>query len=111
MLATGTYTVTRRPQGTVGADGRETPAAGSTFAARLSVQPLKGEELRVASELYGTNRVLKAYGPTELRTADETTGAPADVVEVDGDDYEVQHVEHQRKLLRHYKATLVRVDR
>ena len=110
-LATGTYTVTRFSPGVVGADARATFAVAETFPTRLSVQPLRGEELVVARELLRSDRVLKAYGKKQLKTVDKTAGTPADQVEIDGEQYEVHHVERQRKLIPHYKTTLVRADR
>jgi hypothetical protein len=83
-----TYVVTRRGPTGVDGDGRALLSAPSTLSISASVQPLSGRDLQRLPEGMRAAERLKLYTTTPLAAI----GAP-DVVTIDGDDYEVEHVE------------------
>lgn len=88
-----TVTLSRQTAGT-NSNGRfvaGTPAADVEF--KMNIQPITGKELVNRPELQRTKRYVKGYTATLLRTANEKTKVPADLV-IDGDTtYQVQRVE------------------
>jgi hypothetical protein len=89
-FATGTYTVSRRAVGT-STDGRYTPAAPTTFDIRASIQPVTGREIAALPEPRRGAEVKVVYTTTVLRT--ESPAGAADVVAIDGENWEVWKVE------------------
>lgn len=110
-LKTGTYTVTRRGAVTYDEDSRE-PVAGdlTTFTIDASIQPATGRTMKNLKEGIRTADVRGCWTATEIRTADEETKVEADIVTVDGTDYEVFSVERWSAPLAHYRAVLVKRD-
>lgn len=108
----GATTITRRrfAAQTVGADGR--PAAGSSTDTSIeaSVQPAQGEDLQILPEGLRARQSIKVYTGTELRTADQRGGTPADqlvisgLVGIDDGTYQVQLIQPYHALLAHHKA-------
>lgn len=86
---------------------RPTP---SSTPIRGSIQPADGEEVQLLPEGNRHADMLAFYTKTELRTADQHAGTPADRVIFDGKTYEVKSVAHHRTHLRHFKALIARVD-
>lgn len=88
-----TVTLSRQTAG-ANSNGRfvaGTPAANVEF--KMNIQPMTGKELVNRPELQRTKRYVKGYTATLLRTANEKTKVPADLV-IDGDTtYQVQRVE------------------
>ena len=110
ILGAKPYTARRFPANSV-VDYRQVEGTPTEFTIRASVQPVTGEELQLLPEGRRSRRVLKAYTPTVLRTADERTQTPADQVQVDGEWFEVQQTWRQRVIIPHSKVLLVRLDR
>lgn len=110
VLGTGTYTVTREAAGSYGAaDGEWDPGASTSFTLVGSLQPASGRDRKNLPEGMATGDVRVLYSETEVRTASDRTKIPADAVTVDGEVYEVVHVEPWGgTLIPHYKALLVR---
>lgn len=82
-------TVTRYAAGSY-VNGTYVAGATSTFSVDVSVQPIQGRELLNLPEAQRTRRWMKGYCGTELLTADQSDSEKADVVTVDGIDFEVQ---------------------
>ena len=73
-----------------------------------SFQPLTGKERDALPEGVRTREALKVYTKSEIRTADQHTGTPADEIEYDGRVFVVTAVDRYPKLIPHYKGTLLR---
>lgn len=87
------FTVTRYATGTY-TSGTFVAGATSTFSAVISAQPLTGKDLLNLPEAQRTRNYLKGYSATELFTAQQSSSEKADIVTIDGVDYEVQTVEY-----------------
>lgn len=109
----GSQTITRKRRGTQtwGADGRPSSAeTSSTLTA--SVQPATGRDLEQLPEGERHKDGVKAYvAPGSLRTADQHGGTAADLITVDGVDYEVQQVKaYSLGPIPHDRALATRVQ-
>ena len=83
----GSYTVERRTPATY-TGGRLDVGTTTTFQATLSVQPLTGKDLQKLPE---GSRIRG--GVTVFSTVELQAGSEPDQIEIDGDNYEVHHVE------------------
>lgn len=99
MLGTATYTVQRAAAGDY-VDGRYVPGDNDELTVEASVQPISGRELQRLEEGERERITHKAYSTAELMNGD--------VIEVDGDAFEVERVEKVRAIIPHFKAYLVR---
>lgn len=68
-FAAADYTVTRTPVGSYGVDGLHDPGTPTTFTMRASIQPQRGQVLKVGPEGQTGENVRVAYGDTKLRSA------------------------------------------
>lgn len=91
-------------------DGAAVEPATVDTPIRGSVQPLNGDELQTLPEGVRSKKTRKFYTKSEIRVEDQHTGTKADHVIIDGETYQARTVERYGRGLRHYKATLVRVD-
>lgn len=106
-----TYTVKRFTAGSW-TNGVWVNGTQSTFQITASVQPAKQEDLIYLPEGQRTSAAVKIYTDTMVRTGNEKTGIQADLLEFQGEDWEIQQVwNHQELTLAHYKAIAVRKDR
>lgn len=111
LLGTGTYMVTR-PEAPTLVAGRVVPATASApFATTGSMQPLSGRDLQRLPEGDRATEQLWYFTTTRLQTAEVDTGQVADVVDVDGEAYEVQTVENWQASGNFFKARLSKVNR
>lgn len=90
---------------TRGSDGRTTETTTSTTAITASVQPANGDDLATLPEGERVRKARKFYTETAV-----SAGPPANRIVVDGETYEIRHVERERSVLAHYKAIGVKVD-
>lgn len=91
-FATGTYAVTRRTRGvTVRGIVQDVPAA--PFNVVACVQPATGKDLLRLPELRRGLETRTVFTSTLLRVGDKNTATEADLIVIDGDTWEVQHVE------------------
>lgn len=90
-LATGTYTVTRRAAGSV-SGGIYAPGSSSTLSVKALVQPGEPEHLERLPEGTRLDDVKVVFSSSPLYTQNEATGAPADLLSIDGKSYEVEAV-------------------
>lgn len=96
--ATGAY---------VEATGLWEAGAEVTIEAICSVQPVNGDDMLRIPEGDRVKKILKLYSDTELRVHNEATGAQADTVTIEGEQYQVKIVE---KWPTYWKAFVVRVE-
>lgn len=73
--------------------GLAQPTTNTTFMITASVQPATGKDLLRLPELRRTNETRAIFTTTQLFTGDQGTAYEADLVTIDGDPWEVQHVE------------------
>jgi len=103
-------TVTRGAAGTYTA-GRLTPGAlTTTTLAVVNIQPASGRDLLRLPEGVRTRETVAIWTSDELRTANEATGAPADVVNYGGASYQVELVEDWVGLGGFRKAIAAKVE-
>lgn len=108
------YTVTRYAAGSY-VSGRWVDGSTSTLTIRASVQPATSDQLRRLPEALRTRAAMGVITTTEVRTADEATGTPADTISIDGEDWEIQQVDAfgvaYAPALQHWEAVAMRSDR
>lgn len=92
-FATGTYTVTRRGPATTVVHGLLTPATATTLSIVASVSPLTGRDLERLPELRYDSETRALFTVTELSPGGQGATYQADMVTIDGEDWEVVHVE------------------
>lgn len=104
VFQTGTYAVTRRAPGTIGADGLVTPATASVFTITAFVVPgAPAEELQRNPEGMRTIQRRVIYTTTRL----QDIGSP-DVVSIDGSQWEVEGVADWSTPGGFYQVTLMK---
>lgn len=89
-FSTGTYTVTRRTKGGFTRGVANDPTT-STFTITASVQPISGRDLQRLPELRDNRETRVLFTTTQLLTGDSTR--EADLVAINGENFECQHVE------------------
>lgn len=85
---TGLYTVTRRQVG-VFLRGIAQPTTDVTFTITASIQPASGKDMLRLPEGRRANETRTLFTATQLYTGDQGSGYEADLVEVDGDLWEL----------------------
>lgn len=90
--ASGTYAVTRQTSGGY-TRGVANPTVNSTIQITASLQPATGQDLLRLPEGRRTNETRVIFTDTLLRTGDQGQTVEADLVLIEGDLWEVQHVE------------------
>jgi len=106
-----TVTVTRRryPAPTSWTGGRAVAGTPTDTAILASVQPSPGgEQLQHLPEGLRQRIALLAFTESDLRTADQADGTPADELVYQGDVYQVERVHRWTELLPHLEAYLSR---
>jgi hypothetical protein len=95
----------KRHQGSY-VNGTYQPSAEVALTITASVQPLSKDDTFVYSDKYKRNTIkYKLYTDTKLLKEDEANTQGADVVVIDGKDFEVLDVlEWQNGILNHYKV-------
>ena len=74
-----------------------------------SVQPLNGNDLELLPEGDRAEDSRRLYTASEVRTADQHCGRPADQIIIDGKTYKVIEVKRQRSVIPHYRVLCVRL--
>ena len=106
-------TVTRASAGNY-PGGRFVDGGSTTLTVRASVQPAKSSEVQRLPEGLRGKGTRTIFCTTELKAQNETDGTPADLVEVNGELWEVQIIDFwgdHASGMRHWKAVAVRQDR
>lgn len=95
--------------------GKKAPSEFEMFTVFASVQPFQPRE--IVEEEIGSERVkdaIKIYSDKPLRGVDEVNRLSADLVEYEGDMYEVRRVDKWTKnfmTLNHFKAVAFKVNK
>ena len=110
ILGEQDVTLTRRAAGAVGSDGRYAPGASTTSTIRASMQPPNDRLLQLLPEARRQSVTLMAFTEVALRTTDQATGLPADLLTYRGETYEVLAVRQWPTAgpLPHYESALTR---
>lgn len=111
-----TFTGSRFAAATVGSDGRPVHGATSPLSFAGDAQPARGDQLANELGLPRTTQAWWLYTETQLRTANESTGTPADRVTIAGEVCEVYAVEDWKRPglasgVAHYRVLCVRKER
>lgn len=110
-IPTEQLTVERHEKG-IWQDGRFVKSELSGFEISASVQPLRGNEVKILPEHRRTSESLKIYTTDQLRTSDELNQLPADVIIHDGKRFEIFSVSNWSigTDIPHYKIIAVKQD-
>lgn len=105
------YVIIRASQGS-NVKGRYVEGSTVNIDIELNWQPLSGKELLNLTELQRSKKSLKLRSEEEIRSLDEIDKTPADVVIIDGVNYEIQNVKHYDNtgLCDHYEAIAIEVN-
>ena len=106
MLASGTYTVTRRGSTTL-VNGRRTAPSTSTLSVRALAYPMSGRDKLSLPEGLRTRETMAVVTVEELQTAEGSV--EPDLISIDGDTFEVQKVERWDKLGKFWRSIVARV--
>lgn len=111
-----TFTGSRYAAATIGSDGRPVHGAATPLSIPGDAQPVRGEELTNELSLPRTSKAWWLYTQTELKTANEATGTPADRVTIAGDVCEVYAVEDWNRPglasnLAHFRVLCLRKEK
>lgn len=109
-FATGTYTVTRRGPSEV-VRGRVQEPSSSTFTIVAAISPASGRDLERLPEGRMDSETRTLFTATELRVGGQDQPYQADLVTVDGVQWEVQHAEtwtHPGGATKGYKCLIQR---
>lgn len=98
----------RRRKAVRGNDGRTTFSVDSERTIYASVQPLSDEERQALPEGVRSRVEKRIYTKSEVKTADQNTGQPADIIVIDGEEFVAVQVKHWRRLLAHYEVDLIK---
>lgn len=107
-LSTNSYTVTRLELGSI-VNGRYVDGAPSTFDIVASIQPTTPQDLLRLPEGLRTKDSVTIWTDTLLRMALAPSGYKADVVEYQGQAYEVQTIWNWAESGEFYKAVAQKV--
>jgi len=102
------YSTKRVATGSYNSAGVYVPGTSSTINVFASVQPLGGKDLVRIPEGDRTRQRHKLYSADLMQSNNETTGATADIVTIDGGTFQVESVE---KWTDYYKVIVVNQER
>ena len=100
-----TLTVKRRASGDYDASGFfKVPGPDTEFTITASVQPMTGSEILLLPENRRELETKKIYTSTELYGIEKGNGVNADIVIIDGDEFEVVRIyPYKNNVINHYK--------
>jgi len=111
VIFSDSLTVTRYSAQTRDAYGRvQAASVASTFTIAASVQRPQAWALQKLMEGGHTQDAWHVDTTTEMQTANELDGTPADRVTIDGLTYEVFQVAQVRAVIPHYETLVLRVE-
>jgi hypothetical protein len=90
--SSGLYTVTRRQSGSF-LRGIAQATTDATFTITASIQPASGKDLLRLPEGRRADETRTLYTATQLYTGDQGLGYEADLISLNGELWEVQHIE------------------
>lgn len=86
-------------------------AESEEITIRAVVQPMTARDLQMLEEGRRFTESKRVYTDTLLRTTDDETNQGADIIEIDGEDYEIHSVEKWGYDLSHFKCIAMRIER
>lgn len=91
---------------------RASTTVESTTPIEANVQPARGKEIEFLDEGERTGREVKVYldPSVDVDATDEASDTPADLLEIDGDDYKVLRRHDHDGVLPHRKVIAQRVE-
>lgn len=91
--------------------GRFTPGTASAINFTASVQPVSGNDLESLPEGVREQGMYRLYTSFQLRTINQTTKEPADIIDFDGKKYKIVFLQPwQNNVINHYKAFMAETD-
>lgn len=113
LFNTKTVTVKRYTNGNYDTpDGSWQEGTESTFTIKCSWQPATGDDLKAIPEGRRSSSMYKLYTSTKLRTTDQLSQLPRDIVisSENGFEYELNETaDNQNGIVSHYKYIATRV--
>lgn len=109
VLFTETYPLIRATAG-AHVKGKYVPGTPTNTTIVANWQPLSGAELLNLPELQRKRKSIMLYSEKEIRGINEVAGVPADIITIDGLNYEVQKVKYYKELCEHYEAVALEVN-
>ncbi len=105
VLFTEEYEIIRATAVGTHTKGKYVTGATTVVIVDANWQPLNGKDLLNLPELQRTRRSIKIYSEVELRSLNEVTKFPADIITIeDGTSFEIHNVEYWKELNEHWKA-------
>jgi hypothetical protein len=109
-----TLTVTRRAAGSYDQSTDvgffTTEGEDVTLSIKASVQNINGSDMKLLPENRREEEILKLYTSTELAGAIKGSGANADIVAIDGSNYEViKTLPWKNGVINHYKVFVAKL--
>jgi len=102
--------VTRTAPGNYNIDGIWVEGASESLSIKMSVQPLRLDEMDALPEGRRSSRAVKIYAESELYAVEQTTRQNADIITWLGKSWEVVGCEaYQMGVIPHFKALAVEV--
>jgi len=91
--------------------GRTSPGTETPFQFTSSVQPASGKEKLTLPEGVREKNVLRLYTSTLLKSVSEKNNTRADIITIDGDEFEVIRVlPWQNNVIPHYKVFVSQIN-
>lgn len=104
--------VLKRFSPTIIVEGLPVPSIPAILNIRGAIQPTSGEDLKSLPEGQRERVSYKVYSVFQFRTNNQQAQTKADIVELYGEEFEVQTVQNHFGLgLSHWKAIAVRKDK
>ncbi len=80
------------------------------FSITGSWQPIPGDVLELAQDSKRSRKIFECFTYTQVFATDQTTNKPSDIIEVDGDQYEIIELDSwQNGIISHYKFRATRI--
>jgi hypothetical protein len=92
-------------------NGRAVPAVPVQVTIRACIQPTAGRDLLLLEEEMRTRQTVTVFTTDLIRTADDATQTPPDVIQFAGERYQVHTVQDWMALGGYYKGIALKVPR
>lgn len=91
--------------------GRVVAGVAANVTIRACVQPASGRDLLILEEGLRTRESVSVYTPDAIVGMDDASGAPPDIVQHEGERYQVHTVLNWSRLGGFYKGIAIKVPR
>jgi hypothetical protein len=110
LLNEDTFTIKERSFSRDSDTGRSSVTVTNTREVNGSVQPASGKDTEMMDEGERTGNEWKAYTKAEVNTANQDSQEPSDLIEFEGQEYEVVHAEKYNAVIPHTKILMRREE-